>query len=308
MLPAPTAPAPVVPPDTPAPAPPLPPSGMSRVATLALALLLALAFAGAAAWAGWGGGRAGLAFTDSAAAVTYTTGAAIVIERLIETGWALLSTTQLGSYWPMLGVANYAGQLVNGLSAAFEPSLARTDAVLTDVGNAGTSLHADATSLRQDVVNFQHELAGLRQQGRPGNQQGLVLSAATAQRIRYLREKYLGLLDGIDHAAAVASAAAGDLQSFIATFKDNPGRRIVSLCGGGILGLGTAACLGLDLFAALGKTDNSAATYGLTHGLHVALTGLVIGLGAGSTHELIRLLQESKDTRKGLNAEQPSQF
>jgi hypothetical protein len=39
--------------------------------------------------------------------------------------------------------------------------------------------------------------------------------------------------------------------------------------------------------------------------LQVILTGLIIGLGSGPTHEVIRAVQEYKKSRKGDNISRP---
>jgi hypothetical protein len=61
----------------------------------------------------------------------------------------------------------------------------------------------------------------------------------------------------------------------------------------------------LDLFQAL--SDGAPPTSDLIVSFHVVLTGLVIGSGAAPTHEVIRLIQEAKEQRKGANASQPDQ-
>ncbi len=248
----------------------------------------------------------GLHFTDASSAVTFTTGAALVIERLIEAGWTLSSTTRLGSYWPMSGIAAYAGQLVSNLDAAFEPFVAEADAALQAAGGATANVQQAATAMKQDIAKFGLEIAELRKVGQPSNQQSLLLSAATAQRIEYLKNKYQAQLGSVSRAATLARSAVDSLQDFVATFKDNPGRRIISICVGGVIGIIVTTYLRLDLFQAL-ATPGTAPMAGGDAALHIVLTGLVIGLGASPTHEVIRLVQEAKEQRKGTNASQPDQ-
>lgn len=294
--------------DGPPPPPPLPASGMSAAAWLVFPLALLGTLLGALGLLTWLGAPEGIHFRDSAAAVTYTTGAALVIERLIETGWGLLNATQLGGYWPMSGVATYVGTMVNDLSAAFAPFLDEAEGALTAAGGAATSAASAATRLQEDVATFRAEINSLTKLGRPGKQQSLLVSAATAQRIQYLRDKYYLALAGVEQAARVAGSTVSGLQNFVATFKDNPGRRIISLCLGGIIGVLVAAGLGLDLFQALSDDAHAAQlATPLAQALHITLTGLVIGLGSGPTHELISLIQQAKEGRKGANAAQPEQ-
>ena len=248
----------------------------------------------------------GLHFADASSAVTFTTGAALVIERLIEAGWTLSSTTRLGSYWPMSGIAAYAGQLVSNLDAAFAPFVVEAEAAVQAAGGASAEVQQAATALKQDITRFGQEIADLRKVGQPGNQQNLLLSAATAQRIQYLKAKYASQLGAVSRAATLASSAVNSLQDFVATFKDNPGRRIISICVGGVIGIIVTTYLRLDLFQAL-ATPGTAPTAGGDAAMHIVLTGLVIGLGASPTHEVIRLVQEAKEQRRGTNALQPDQ-
>lgn len=301
-------PAPAVVPNNPPPPPPIPVSGMSKWAWLAFPLLLAGSFVVALLALWINPTSASITFKDAAAAATFTTGAAIVIERLIETGWALVSTTQLGSYWPMSGIAAYAGEMVNGLSAAFKPFVDEADNVLAVAKDEITNAAKAAESIKTDVANFETEIQNLQKQGRPGTQQSLLLSAATSQRVQYLEAKYKAAIATVTDAAAVANTTVNGLQNFVATFKDNPGRRIISLCLGGMMGIATTSVLGLDLFQALADAPHLPPTGPhcvFFRALHIVFTGLVIGLGAGPTHELIRLIQEAKESRKGRNASQP---
>lgn len=77
-----------------------------------------------------------------------------------------------------------------------------------------------------------------------------------------------------------------------------------------MMGIATTSVLGLDLFQALAAHPTPISTgshYTFPQALHIVFTGLVIGLGSGPTHELIRLVQEAKESRKGTNASQPNQ-
>lgn len=288
------------------PTPPIPPSGMSEVAWLVFPLVLlgSAVLALVILWAS--GATASIRFSDASAAITFTTGAALVIERLIETGWTIYATTKAGSYWPMSGVSTYVTQLVNNLDTAFDPFLAEANKTLATAAGTTETIKTAVTGLKQDITRFKGEIAELRKLGQPSNQQSLLLSAATAQRIHYLKVKYSATLDTVGYAATLASSAVDGLQNFAATFKDNPGRRIISICIGGTIGIIVTGSLQLDLFEAL-ATGSQPPAAGFTAAFHIVLTGLVIGLGAGPTHEVIRLIQESKERRKGANASQPDQ-
>jgi hypothetical protein len=88
------------------------------------------------------------------------------------------------------------------------------------------------------------------------------------------------------------------LADVVATFKDNPGRRLISIYVGAVFGLLVSGMLSLDLFAA--ALQRPTATIGpswLPH-LGIVLTGLVMGLGSNPTHEVIRAVQEFKKSLK----------
>ena len=119
-------------------------------------------------------------------------------------------------------------------------------------------------------------------------------------------------------AVDLASEAIGGMTDFVSTFKDNPGRRLISLYVAALIGVAIAAVLGLDVFQAVLGGGESAAVrpVGLLAQqagvrfawdfprLGVAITGLLIGMGASPTHEVIRVLQEYKKNRSQLNVPQ----
>jgi hypothetical protein len=95
------------------------------------------------------------------------------------------------------------------------------------------------------------------------------------------------------------------------SFKDNPGRRLISLYVGAMAGLAVAGIFGLDLFSAVmaEPSGEAAASSPLTAHpkLNIVLSGIIMGLGASPTHEVIRLVQEYKERQKGGNATTPNQ-
>jgi hypothetical protein len=76
------------------------------------------------------------------------------------------------------------------------------------------------------------------------------------------------------------------------SLADNPGRRILSIYLGALMGLVVAVILGLDVFAAVLGTVSTGLKYG------VAATGLVMCLGSSPTHEVIKVLQTIKQNQK----------
>jgi hypothetical protein len=102
-------------------------------------------------------------------------------------------------------------------------------------------------------------------------------------------------------AAAHPAFLAGDgVTSFVNSFKENPGRRLISIYFGMLLGLALAWLIGLDLFQATGGLSETASLT-LTSHMGVACTGLILGLGASPTHEVISILKEVKLRRRDEN-------
>lgn len=99
-------------------------------------------------------------------------------------------------------------------------------------------------------------------------------------------------------AAGVALSGLGDL---VASFSDNPGKRLLSLLLGALAGVVVAGVLGLDLFTAvLGTPDADGRLVATAWG--VIFTGIVMGLGSSPTHEVVKALQEYKQRNKKATA------
>jgi hypothetical protein len=95
-------------------------------------------------------------------------------------------------------------------------------------------------------------------------------------------------------------SAVGD---FLGTFKDNPGRRLMSILLGVIAGLAIAGLAGLDVYAGVqndGVTDATKLVAPTVLG--IIFTGVLLGLGSSPTHEVIKVLQKDKERRKLANA------
>jgi hypothetical protein len=108
----------------------------------------------------------------------------------------------------------------------------------------------------------------------------------------------------IGTAVNLAQQGIQGVTDFVASFKDNPGRRLVSLYVAAFIGVIVAGFLRLDVFQAVlsappdGVADTTAAT---AFQWGIVLTGLLMGLGSNPTHEVIRVLQEYKKSRGLLN-------
>ena len=238
--------------------------------------------------------------TQAVATITFITGAAVGIERVIEGFWNLLGS-RIGVYWPMTSISRQVHGLETELMEAVVPFQDKLKAALQKAAGDDETLQARLTTGAADISKMQQRLGEIRAHA-PSNQRMQLLAASASQSVNFLATKYQEYLPELRNGVALADTAIGGMQDFLATFKDNPGRRLLSLYLGMLLGLLLAGLFGLDVFAATGgATDGLPATAGL----RIVATGLLIGLGSNPTHEVIQALQEYKKGRKGENTSKP---
>jgi hypothetical protein len=238
-------------------------------------------------------------FAGGAAVLSVITAGAIAIERALEVCWTIVGATA-GAWWPL----NVLGKQIDSLTASVNAQVKPVfDVVEQELPKLKTDLSwtdTQMTAAQDEVTAMKQRLQELHQLA-PGSQKVDMLTTAAFQNLSYLEKKYatLGLKDKI----ATAEQALAGVQDFTATFKDNPGRRLISIWAGSLIGLGAASVLGLDVFQAV--AGGGGATSGVFPHLPVALTGLLMGLGSNPTHEAIRALQEIKKSQKLDNAPAP---
>ena len=238
-------------------------------------------------------------FQNATAALSFITGAAVGIERTIEAMWTMLGGL-LGTYWPLnvvnMQVLALTGELGNSLKPFHEELIEKVEEAKKTVTDPAIKKRLeDAPADIERLKARFDELQNLA----PGNQRVQLLAAAASQNVSYLKAKYGDVLADLDSAATIAGTAIDGIQDFLASFKDNPGRRLISIYLGALLGLVLAGMFTLDIFKALDVTVK------VNPHVPIVLTGILIGLGAGPTHEVIRVVQEFKENRKGRNTKQP---
>jgi hypothetical protein len=246
-------------------------------------------------------------FTDAAASITFITGAAIAIERIIEVMWTILGGF-LGTYWPLNAISRQVNTMVDDLGVALKP--------FHDGDQLGNILAQTGKLSKEDVVAAEAEITRIKARFdellklTPDNQRMQLLAASASQNIAYISKKYGKFAPTLEQAADTAGVAITGLQDFLATFKDNPGRRLISIYTGAVLGLIVAGVFGLDIFqAVLQPTPAQQLAQPITHPFlvgRVILTGLAIGLGSNPTHEIIKAIQVYKEGQKGANILKPS--
>jgi hypothetical protein len=272
------------------------------IAGTASALLLVVA-----ALVAWLAPETNARFADAAAALAFVTAAAVGIERTIETGWTVVGNL-VGTFWPLNAVAKQVDQMVADLDEALKPFHEELTEDLARLAEVNADMQAGLAAAQAQVRQLKGRFDGLKELPHD-NQRLQLLATAAARNIKLLSEKYGEQLPDLNlkEAGLVAGEAIDGLQNFAASFKDNPGRRLISLYVGAMLGLALAGAFGLDLFAAVMDPARDGADSVLTahRRLNIVLTGVIIGLGSSPTHEVIRAVQEYKKNRKGANIAQP---
>jgi len=242
--------------------------------------------------------------TSSAAAIAVITAAAVGIERAIEVFWTVIGLLK-DSWWPFGQFRKQLDTLVSQLDGVLKEYFDRAESTartvrrnVADVGAEQQYITSELTRVRDQNAALQRNL-GLLAQDRQHVQ---LLAASAVSAVSYVER----LLPEAQNEAAIAMQAITGLTDFVETFKENPGRRLISIFAGAGVGLLIAGTLGLDIFQAVlaaGATTTQAGT--LFPALGVAITGVVIGLGANPTHEVIRLVQEYKKSQKTANSPTP---
>jgi|SRR6185369_16195047 len=239
-------------------------------------------------------------FKDAATTLAFIGGAAVGIERVLEAFWTFMGGV-VGTFWPLNVINKQVQTLVVDLDGALKPFHEEALKKIEALKNAGNKTTEELDRLKK----AENEIGALKarfddiKKLAPDNQRVQLLTAAASQNVAVLKEKFGDLLDDADRATKVANTAIGGLQDFLATFKDNPGRRLISIYLGAILGLVVAGFFGLDVFAAASGSVSACPR------LMVLLTGVIIGLGSNPTHEVIRAIQEFKKGQKGENTSKP---
>jgi hypothetical protein len=270
---------------------------------LALFLLFSAVLAGAVAPAANAGLR------DAAAVIAFAGLVAVGIERVIEGFWALVDRSKkLGGYWPLSEIVSYldevetqanslAGGVLESAKAALETARDAADAGSQEARRASEMIER----LNTEQLRLQKQLTEAQKLA-PGSARLTAFAnvATDASREAALAAKIAGdAAAGVRSTLNNASAAASAGLSIIASFQANPARRLSSLLVGASFGMLVAGLMGLNLFAAvLAPPAGEPEPLGILMGsIGVVLTGFVVGLGVGPTHELVKTLENIKESR-----------
>jgi hypothetical protein len=240
--------------------------------------------------AGWLSPTPNQQFKDAAAVLSISTGIAVGIERFIEGFWTVAGQLS-NTWWPLSVPPKGIETLVSDLDTMLKPLYDQTDAVVRQLAATGVKTQGELSRANSVLAKLKERVNSIQQGGDGAN---LQLDGALAlQGIDYLSK----LDDRLGGTAKSATDGMNAALNFLVSFKNNPARRLVSLFLGVLLGLAVTGTLGLDLVgAAAGITSSSKFHWG------VMASGLAVGLGSSPTHEVIRSIQEYKNSRKAVAA------
>ena len=240
-------------------------------------------------------------FASSAAVLSIIAATAVGIERIIEAFWTIVGMTK-GSWFPMNVLGSQVEGAINNLNVQLEPFYKETTDAINRLEAAKTWSEDKAKTVREEVEALKKQISSFKDLA-PDNQKANLIAASAFQGISYFEKK----VEGLEDVAVIAAQSVTGLADFVATFKDNPARRLISIYQGAFLGLMVAGFLGLDVFKAAMDSGQSVTTAnGFFPYWGVAITGIVMGLGSNPTHEVIRAIQEVKKSRKSGNDPAPS--
>jgi hypothetical protein len=226
-------------------------------------------------------------FKDATAALAIIGAASVGIERILELWWTAVGVVA-NDWWPFNALAKGINKVVDGVDTTVEPFFKEVERFISDTSTAA-KWSEDQIEQAEDEVKHARDLLAQFKQMAPDDVRAQLLVSSATQAINYLQSKYSD--PRLQATGTAALAAIKEIQDLAGSFKDHPGRRLISIYLGALLGLAAAYFLGLDLFlASTGQIQKPAP------GLHwgVALTGVVMGLGSSPTHELIKVIQEFK--------------
>jgi len=245
--------------------------------------------------------RSNVGFADDAAVLAFAALVAVGIERILELTWTLLGQSRLGGWWPLKQLAEVFDTVEKESNALLGPLLAQTqDALkaaqkLPGVGaDLVKQIDAALADLQTQKDTYQkkfdtaHKLA-------PGSERLALLAQISTDFSKLLTDAADAATKGTQEAKDAikkSDEAIGLSMTVAESFTDNPARRVASILIGGGLGMIAAGFLGLNIFSAVLGAE---AGY-LAAGLGVILTGFVIGLGSSPVHEVVKALQNYKES------------
>jgi hypothetical protein len=268
-------------------------------------------------------------FGDANTVLTFIAGASVGIERAIEGVWGVVNMKT--PWWPLNALTSSVRSfedefdaLVDGPLKNLGGELQTAVGVLAQAGEAQADVAARLASVEATRADLHRRAIAVRRLG-PGNERLKLMTdivlEADAQAATPLLNAGNAALNDAGAAIRNASSVATTALQVVGAFKDNPGRRVLSLTLGATVGIAVAGYTGLNVFLAAAQSTpqttsiasaapgqpsvgrSPAAPSPLDGQPGVLLTGLIIGLGSGPTHEVIKILQQTKQSKKSSMSE-----
>jgi hypothetical protein len=236
--------------------------------------------------------------------------AAVGIERVIEVLWTLIDRSKV-AWWP-LNLAGDITKLIDELDDQMEPLYDRAKVVTDKLGKAAGNTKTAIAKAETTLEKLKAEISS--QKNAPLNDRTRQISLSVTSAIAYVEQ--ITNEANVKANVQFANQALARLTDFVGSFRDNPGRRLVSILIGAVFGLAIAGFAGFDIFAAVraepvvtaaaAKLAGQASQNG-GNPFHwgIVVTGLIMGLGANPTHEVISTLREVKKQRRSQNQPEP---
>jgi hypothetical protein len=214
-------------------------------------------------------------------ALAIITGGALGIERAMEAMWTFVDY-MFGSSWP-LSLNKEIDKRVDafkGISTLKDKmdkwNLPNKDQIKTALDDA-----IDALPKAEELAHMTN------------NQQLNALTTSLGGKWDTIVKDHPDLKEKIAADVDLAASLAHTSEDFLATFKANPGRKVISIYLGAIIGICVATVAGVNIF---GATDTADAFR--SGDFAVPLTGVIMGLGSNPTHEIVAALKQYKDSKK----------
>lgn len=231
------------------------------------------------------------AFQNAATALAFISAAAVGIERIIEGWWSAVDL--INPQWPDVGAQ----------SKQLKDANQKLQSAVKNIQNALDQLLTGSIEVKAKLAEAPQAIQALRR-----TLEQLNVASATDSKLPGLvadAQKAIGAVQAFDPALQTAAAEApgvlSNLSAFVETFKENPIRRFISLFLGALLGLGLARVFSLDLIEAAVQAPGNTPIPWTSHGFlphpDIALTGLIIGLGSNPTHEVVKAIQDFKQSQ-----------
>lgn len=243
-------------------------------------------------------GRPLAAVGASAAAILALVSALSVgIERVLEGFWTLVDTLSSNPKNIFYVDAKALETFAKHFDAVVRPPLEKARTALATVDAGAVKVKADKPKVQAKVDDLLTQVnAVMANQQSPKAWPALGDLQAGLQGVSNMLNS--GKVQTDLQAAVTGVDALSNLGSSLA---QNPGRKLLSLLAGSVMGLGATWVLGLDaIHAALGTKPLSFVLGSpATWPWGMVFTGLVVGLGSNPTHELIGALQAYKQNAQG---------